>query len=712
MRQIFVSAFLALCWASVALAANEIERIPASGPSVFYNSDQLRQAVTDMASGDRLELTPGVEYVCDSGRVQTEATAKTNIIINGGFTCRVTHVSDYGGTNVGKLWYADNGDVPVVGNKIKFHGALPPPLTTTTQYWVSQVFPSGWFRVTEVEGTTEHVNLTGTVPANDLCYGYNHATIAPQATAKHHALLYLNGGSNITVQNITFDGQEKVSTGNGQLLEAFSVTGAMNVSGVFVKNCRGELDSKVANGIDINNCDEVNITNCFGENTGYCTYRTRNCGDIVYLFCRSINPLYRIIVDDTQSARTPFGTILLDSCVFKRTIPDTQIQQLGSTYTCLGNFNAKQAGRLASVTFDGCFTDWRDCEGAGNSWVWNSNSSHPILIKFEGIDNLTIRDSEFRHGKNNGSGKHARTWKIDNEAVTNLVIEDSIFSGGAYDNSTQTGERKSMTVKNSTFQEDGNFTDSSVFTNWSFERIYWQDVTVKNVLYKVFDLEYDWSDWKDGRELDWNFEGVTATTVASSGAVFFLMKSGTYDEPTIDEVNLGLYEGIKRGFCSTGVTVADNQWNGVSNTSEMQTSGSFFTRHDTAYHAGDHGQGILADEGYVGVAWVMYSADGTRFPPYYSSQNPADHFGLVRYDATAGWQWFDNVNWNTLTPADTDILVYKATYADVTGDNPVTTSAPDHLPNTFQSSNTFLKAPGSGGVWKFDVNPGTLIGDN
>jgi hypothetical protein len=706
--------FLVVLCLARAVTAADITRYDSGDNEVAkYTANQLRMALGDMETGDRLELTPGLTYVPDGGWTQFDVKDKSDITINGGYTCRIRDVS----TATDKLWYT--GDDPPKGAPIIFHGATPAPLVEGRTYYVSHNQNNHWIKVEQVKGSGIHLDITSGVPANDICYGYHHAILVPKTSASHHALLNFNRAPdetefcrNVTVQNITFDGQEKVSTGNGQLLKATKVAGTLNLYGIHVKNCRGHNASNVANGIDINACDEVDLESCFAENTGYCSFRTRNCGDVAYSFCRSINPLYRIIVDDTQSARTPFGTILLDSCVFKRTIPDVQLQQLGNTYTGLGNFNAKQAGRLASVTMDNCIVDWRDCEGAGSSWDWDAHSDYTVLVKFEGIKTLTIRDSQLRHGQNKGRGRSARTFKLDNVAVENIVIEGSTFSGAMYDNSTQTGARKSMTVKNSTFQADGNFETDYVCENFSYQKVYWQDVTVKHVRGGLFRLKNAWSTMKANADLDWNFEGLTATAMStaaelpnSNHAVFFVIGPG-YDEPGLNEMNAGLYHGIKRGF-NTGPGIIDNQWNGQENDAEMQVNGTFFMRFGTVYSSGHLGSGISGDENYVGEAWVLYSVEPhpTRFP---SAWDVADHYVLVRYDATHGWQWFHHGGtWINFTIAPTDILLYKATYVPDTngnGDNEVSTSVPDHLPNTFKD-NQFYKAGGPA-VWKFNVTLG------
>lgn len=523
MRTFFATVFLAVgVLAGQAFGDWDIRIYDSSDQLVASYADwQIETAITNLAEGQRMELHPGKVFKPTS-QDYFYFRGKRNVTINGGSTCRVTKVTDYL-AGPGKIYYTvdgvhggtPSGDIPVVGDKIKFRGAAPPPLSVNTQYYVAQVSTTaGWFRVTTTEGATDTadcVQMTGSVPADELCYGYNHAILEPRSSTTTHKYLVMfvdNTTPNPdvithspTIKNLTIDGRGYQSTdyGGGMILSSQSggpVTGTVTVSGVHVEDLRGVDEGgpdKRSLGISFSNCDTVNVTNCTASNTAYAAWKTNKCGNVVYDYCRAVNPMYRVFAEDTSAVRTPFGTIQVKNSVFKRTSPNTALSGSTDTFSLLGNWNPKNSARLSSVTIDNCFVDWRDCEGTGYSWNFAGTGDTCLLAKFEGIDTLTVKNSKFYHGKNknssNQASKGAASLKLDPKGADDLILEDCEFSAGIYASPGQPETLDEFRVTDCVIAKHGAMTGTQkipLINNMCYKVVDFDGVVVENIDYICF----------------------------------------------------------------------------------------------------------------------------------------------------------------------------------------------------------------------------------
>jgi hypothetical protein len=93
------------------------------------------------------------------------------------------------------------------------------------------------------------VNITSSLPANELCFGYHHAILARNTSNPgYEYLLAIKKNTsptphvlseNITLRDLTFDGEGHAGDNKGSLVFFNETLGTQNLIGVHVQNNRG-----------------------------------------------------------------------------------------------------------------------------------------------------------------------------------------------------------------------------------------------------------------------------------------------------------------------------------------------------------------------------------------------------------------------------------------------------------------------------------------
>lgn len=133
----------------------------------------------------------------------------------------------------------------------------------------------------------------------------------------------------------------------------------------------------------------------------------------------------------------------------------------------------------------------------------------------------------------------------------------------------------------------------------------------------------------------------------------------------------GQIHGITAGYADGDLAFAANMWGAGTDNGEFRVTGTTFTKHASAgggsVSVTPVNSGIAVSDSATGTGYIMYSATSvfTRFSAHPEVVGNADHFIAVRYDGSQ-WQYNDNANWYSFTPASSDVLVAEVDFSNDT----------------------------------------------
>jgi Zn-dependent metalloprotease len=118
----------------------------------------------------------------------------------------------------------------------------------------------------------------------------------------------------------------------------------------------------------------------------------------------------------------------------------------------------------------------------------------------------------------------------------------------------------------------------------------------------------------------------------------------------------GMVDGIIQGYDDSDLAFRVNRWAGVGNSGEFEVTGTYFVDSDRQHDLGATNLGVAAADDATGTGYMMYSVENvhTRFGGSPETGN-SDHLIVVRYNG--GWEFNDNYNWVSFTPAESDQLL-------------------------------------------------------
>ncbi len=132
----------------------------------------------------------------------------------------------------------------------------------------------------------------------------------------------------------------------------------------------------------------------------------------------------------------------------------------------------------------------------------------------------------------------------------------------------------------------------------------------------------------------------------------------------------GTINGLAAGYASGDLVFAANVWDGDFNLGEFGVTGTSFVANEdpgSTVFVTPVNNGVAVTDDAVGTGYLMYSEQSV-FDRFAGANVPnsfnANHIIAVRYNG--GWQYNDNLTWNSFTPAASDVLLATVDFTNDT----------------------------------------------
>ncbi len=211
--------------------------------------------------------------------------------------------------------------------------------------------------------------------------------------------------------------------------------------------------------------------------------------------------------------------------------------------------------------------------------------------------------------------------------------------------------------------------------------------------------------YNGGWEYNDNYVWVPFTPVASD----VLLASANFSADTVTslEGTGGTSNGVTAGYASGDLVFSVNVWGGEFNLGEFGITGTSFVANESpgsTIFVTPVNNGVAVTDNAVGTGYLMYSAQNV-FDRFAGVNVPhplnANHLIAVRYNG--GWQYNDNLTWNSFTPVASDVLLATADFSSDTVTSLEGTGGSVNGITSGYASGDLTFAPN---IWGGDFNPG------